>query len=253
MGIDLADLETSSARSSRSSGNVQSLLDSSQLFLAQQALRILLFKNIDPVFGTLPVCGLIPPAHFQPVFIALAQAVHHDIVPKTLVGIGSGEGFLEKCFETIGCQVSCYDRQPCNKYISVQQADFPADSARCLPEDCSDCLLLAAYPQGQLGPVLAEFIRRGGQRLCTTVEESLFTQMHEDYEKDPSILRQGIKTLAEKKSGECFEVELRPYRLGSGPVMIQFYNFPSSVRQLLLESPELNDCCSDIFLDFDRL
>ena len=98
--------------------------------------------------------------------------------------------------------------------LSVQQADFPADIARCLPEDCSDCLLLAGYPQGQLGPVLAEFIRRGGYMLCTTVEESLFTQMHEDYEKDPSILRQGIKTLAEKKTGECFEVELRPYPPG---------------------------------------
>lgn len=220
------------------------------LRLAQQALRHLILESRDATLSDiLPCCGFIPPGRFQTIFHTLAQAFHQDLLPKTIIGVGSGDGFLEKCFATIGCQVSCYDRKPCNKYLPVKAAEFPEDISRCLPEDCSDAILLAGYPQGYLGPILAEFISRGGKMLCTTVERSLFSSMHEGYETTPSVLRQALRTLKETKTGEFFDIELRPRTMLFPPACIQFYNFPSSVRQLLLDSPRLKDACRDIRRD----
>ena len=227
---------------------VHLLLDSTRLLLAQQALRSLILENPHALPGTLPCAGLVPPSRFLNVFLGLAQAAHRDLFPRNIIGIGAGNGFIERCFASIGCQVRAYDRHPCHDYIRVQQAEFPKDIARCLPQDCSTSVLLAGYPEGYLGPVLAEFIRRGGQLLCTTVQSGLFTDSHEGYEDNPQVLRQAIRTLTEKKTGDCFEVELRSCSTGSAPFFIQFYNFPPAVRQLMHDTPELNDFCSNIDL-----
>jgi hypothetical protein len=145
-----------------------------------------------------------------------------------------------------GVNVKCYDRNPCNEFVPVEQAEFPKDIEKCLPDDCSNCVLVSAYPQGYLGPVLSEFIRRGGEMLCTTVSDSLFCDMHEGYEDNPDVLNEGIKELR-KKNGEFFEVKLTEYSSMMGPPSyIQFYNWPSSVKQSMFESQELKSLCSDI-------
>lgn len=207
-----------------------------------------------PVFDvvTIPGCGRLDPVRFLNVMLSLCESSYQDAFPKTIIGIGSGEAFLEKCFGLMGgVNVKCYDHEPSNRFLPVEQAEFPKDIEKCLLDDCSSCVLVSGYPQGYLGPVLAEFIRRGGEMLCTTVEGSLLCDMHEGYEDNPDLLREGIKAL-KKKSGECFEVRLTEYTMMGPPSYIQFYNWPSSVKQLMFDSPDLKDLCSDIeFFDND--
>ena len=86
--------------------------------------------------------------------------------------------------------------------------------------------------------------------LCTTVERSLFADMHARYEDNLDVLKEGIKALG-KKNGECFEVKLNEgtIRMGSMvtlPSYIQFYNWPSSVKQSMFKSQELKSLCFDI-------
>ncbi|WP_257264125.1 hypothetical protein, partial [Endozoicomonas sp. ONNA2] len=84
-----------------------------------------------------------------------------------------------------------------------------------------------------------------GEMLCTTVEGSLYGDMHERYEANPKVLRDGIEELR-KKNGEFFEVELTEYTMMGPPTYIQFYNWPSSVKQLMFGLPHLKDLCADI-------
>ena len=194
-------------------------------------------------------CGFLPPARFVEVMSVLAQAAQSDILPKRIIGVGSGLGLIEKCFDIMGCIVTCYDREPCNRFIPVQQAEFPQDIARCLPEDCRDCMLLAAFPQGYLGPILTEFVHRGGSMLCTTVEKTLFSDMHEGDEQDSALLRQGVRALQDKKTGDFFQVELTSGSMLSAGVRLQFYNGTQRLRRLLQETPELRRLCSTIDLE----
>ncbi|MBO9494774.1 hypothetical protein J7438_11870 [Thalassotalea sp. G20_0] len=202
--------------------------------------------NIIFPYVAVPGCGRLNPVRFLNVMLCLCESAYQDAFPKTVISIGSGQAFLEKCFGLMGgVNVKCYDREPLTRFLPVEQAEFPKDINKCLPEDCSSCLLVSAYPQGYLGPVLAEFIRRGGEMLCTTVEGGLFCSMHEGYEDNPDILRDGIKELR-RKNGEFFQVQLNDYSLMGSPSFIQFYNWPSSVKQLMFDSQRLKGLCSDI-------
>ena len=195
---------------------------------------------------TIPGCGRLDSVRFLHVMLSLCESSYQYAFPKTIIGIGSGEAFLEKCFGLMGgVNVKCHDREPLNRFLPVEQAEFPKDIGKCLLDDCSSCALVSGYPQGYLGPVLAEFIRRGGEMLCTTVESGLLCDMHGGYEDNPDLLREGIEAL-KKKSGECFEVKLTEYTMMGPPSYIQFYNWPSSVKQLMFDSPDLKDLCSDI-------
>ena len=210
----------------------------------------LIQSNVQPT-STIPGCGFFHPPRFLDVMFSLCKSSYKNAFPKTIIGIGSGRGFLEKCFELMGgLNVKCYDRQPCNEFIPVESAEFPKDIVRILPDDCSGSVLVAGYPQGYLGPVLSEFIRRGGEMLCTTVERSLFSDMHEEYEDDPDILRKAISELR-KMNGEFFQVKLNlshdhPFFGLLPSTYIQFYNWPSNVKQAIFECPELSGFCSDI-------
>ena len=215
----------------------------------QQSLRSLVETHRHPMIGSVPCCGFLPAPRFLDVMLVLAEAVHKGFLPRKVIGVGSGYGFIEKCFEVMGCQVRCFDDEPSNRFIPVEQALFPKDIGRCLPEDCSDCLLLAAYPQGYLGPVLTEFTRRGGKTLCTTVEHKLFSSMHGDYEDDPALLRQAINRLGAQGSGNCFQVALKDQFALAFESYFQFYNASSGLRQLLFASPALRHACSYICLD----
>ncbi|WP_257263592.1 hypothetical protein, partial [Endozoicomonas sp. ONNA2] len=84
-----------------------------------------------------------------------------------------------------------------------------------------------------------------GEMLCTTVEGSLYGDMHEGYEDNPKVLRDGIKELR-KKNGEFFEVKLTEYTMMGPPSYIQFYNWPSSVKQLMFGFPHLENLCFDM-------
>ena len=207
--------------------------------------------NIDPLFASVPGCGFLDPVRFLNVMLSLCESSYQDAFPKNIIGVGSGQGFLEKCFELMGeVNVKCYDRDPRNDFVPVEQAEFPKDIEKCLPDDCSNCVLVSGYPQGYLGSVLSEFIRRGGEMLCTTVERSLFADMHARYEDNLDVLKEGIKALG-KKNGECFEVKLNEGTIRMGSMMIlpsyiQFYNWPSSVKQSMFESQELKSLCFDI-------
>ena len=207
--------------------------------------------NIDPLFASVPGCGFLDPVRFLNVMLSLCESSYQDAFPKNIIGVGSGQGFLEKCFELMGeVNVKCYDRDPRNDFVPVEQAEFPKDIEKCLPDDCSNCVLVSGYPQGFLGSVLSEFIRRGGEMLCTTVERSLFADMHARYEDNLDVLKEGIKALG-KKNGECFEVKLNEGTIRMGSMMIlpsyiQFYNWPSSVKQSMFKSQELKSLCFDI-------
>ena len=203
--------------------------------------------NIDPLFASVPGCGFLDPVRFLNVMLSLCESSYQDAFPKNIIGVGSGQGFLEKCFELMGeVNVKCYDRDPRNDFVPVEQAEFPKDIEKCLPDDCSNCVLVSGYPQGYLGSVLSEFIRRGGEMLCTTVEGGLFCNMHAGYEDNPDVLNEGIKALR-KKNGEFFEVKLNEYSSMRGsPSYIQFYNWPFSVKQSMFESQELKSLCFDI-------
>ena len=205
--------------------------------------------NMNPLLGSIRSCGLLDSVRFLRVMLSLCESSYQDAFPKNIIGVGSGQGFLEKCFELMGeVNVKCYDRDPRNDFVPVEQAEFPKDIEKCLPDDCSNCVLVSGYPQGYLGSVLSEFIRRGGEMLCTTVERSLFSYMHVRYEDNPDVLNEGIKALR-KKNGEFFEVKLNEglmMALPTLPSYIQFYNWPSSVKQSMFKSQELKSLCFDI-------
>ena len=206
-----------------------------------------LIDLIDLVKDKFPCCGSLDPTRFLNVMLSLCESSYQDAFPKNIIGVGSGQGFLEKCFELMGeVNVKCYDRDPLNNFVPVEQAEFPKDIEKCLPDDCSNYVLVSGYPQGFLGPVLSEFIRRGGEMLCTTVEGGLFCNMHAGYEDNPDVLNEGIKALR-KKNGEFFQVKLSEYSSTRGsPSYIQFYNWPFSVKQSMFESQELKSLCFDI-------
>ena len=214
-----------------------------------------LIDLIDLVKDKFPCCGSLDPTRFLNVMLSLCESSYQDAFPKNIIGIGSKKGFLEKCFGLMGeVNVKCYDRNPYNEFVPVEQAEFPKDIEKCLPDDCSNCVLVSGYPQGYLGPVLSEFIRRGGEMLCTTVERSLFSDTHARYEDNPDVLKEGIKALR-KKNGEFFEVKLNEhsfdvesneYSIMAPSSYIQFYNWPSSVKQSMFESQELKSLCFDI-------
>ncbi|MGO0308355.1 hypothetical protein ACTL6P_17475 [Endozoicomonas acroporae] len=218
---------------------------------SKKALCELVMNNIECCniifpYIAVPGCGRLDPVRFLGVMLSLCESAYQDAFPKTVISIGSGQAFLEKCFDSMGgVSVKCYDREPLTRFLPVEQAEFPKDINKCLPDDCSSCLLVSGYPQGYLGPVLTEFIRRGGEMLCTTVEGGLFSDVHEGYEDDPKVLRDGIKKLR-KKNGAFFEVQLTDYTLMGPSSFIQFYNWPSSVRRLMFDSRILNGLCSDI-------
>ena len=208
-----------------------------------------LIENNVKSTSRIPGCGFFHATKFMKVMFSLCDSSYKNAFPKTIIGIGSGRGFLEKCFELMGgLNVKCYDRESCKEFIPVESAEFPQDISRILPDDCSSSLLVAGYPSGYLGPVLSEFIRRGGETLCTTVQDSLFSDMHGGRENDPGILRKAINELR-KNNGEFFEVKLSSYHPmlgGKSQTYIQFYNWSSLVKKGIFECPELSGFCSDI-------
>ena len=209
--------------------------------LLKEGLRLDPFLNLS-----VPSSGFFNPTKFFDVMHSLCVSSYEDAFPKTVIGVGSGRGFIEKCFGMMGgVNVKCYDLEPRNEFIPVEQAEFPKDIERVLPDDCSDCVLVAGYPQGYLGPVLAEFIRRGGEMLCTTVEGSLFGPTHAD-EADPNFLQKAINELR-KKNGEFFQVECGHVSPKSQPLSyIQFYNWSPRAKKLIFDDPKLKGLCSDI-------
>ncbi|WP_257266383.1 hypothetical protein, partial [Endozoicomonas sp. ONNA2] len=139
---------------------------------SKKVLCELVMNNIE-LFNILfryiavPGCGRLKPERFLGVMLSLCESAYQGTFPKTVISIGSGQAFLEKCFSLMGdINVKCYDREPLTRFLPVAQAEFPKDINNCLPDDCSNCLLVSGYPQGFLGPVLLEFIRRGGEMLC---------------------------------------------------------------------------------------
>ena len=211
-------------------------------------IRKLIEDNLGSRFR-IPSCGFFDPNKFRAVMSSLCESSYKNAFPKTIIGIGSGRGFLEKCFELMGgLNVKCYDREPCNEFIPVELAEFPKDIDRILPDNCSSSVLVAGYPQGYLGPVLSKFIQRGGKMLCTTVEGSLFADVHAGYEDDPDILRKAISELT-KMNGEFFEVKLNLYNPMLEiqlPTYIQFYNWSPTAKQAIFECPELSGFCSNM-------
>lgn len=204
-------------------------------------------QRLDNSFDLcVPSSGFFYPTKFFDVMHSLCVSSYEDAFPKTVIGVGSGRGFIEKCFGMMGgVNVKCNDLEPRNEFISVEQAEFPKDIERVLPDDCSDCVLVAGYPQGYLGPVLAEFIRRGGEMLCTTVEGSLFSPTHAD-EADPNVLQKAINELR-KKNGEFFQVECGHVSPKSQLLSyIQFYNWSPRAKKLIFDDPNLKGLCSDI-------
>ena len=166
---------------------------------AQIKICTLIENNVKST-PRIPGCGFFHATKFMKVMFSLCDSSYKNAFPKTIIGIGSGRGFLEKCFELMGgLNVKCYDRESRNEFIPVESAEFPQDISRILPDDCSSSVLVAGYPSGYLGPVLSEFIRRGGETLCTTVQDSLFSDMHGGRENDPSILRKAINELRKKE------------------------------------------------------
>ena len=211
-------------------------------------IRKLIGDNLGYRFR-IPSCGFFDPYKFTAVMSSLCESSYKNAFPKTIIGIGSGRGFLEKCFELMGgLNVKCYDREPCNEFIPVELAEFPKDIDRILPNNCSSSVLVAGYPQGYLGPVLSEFIQRGGKMLCTTVEGSLFADVHAEYEDDPDILRKAISELT-KMNGEFFQVKLNSYNPmleTQLPKYIQFYNWSPTAKQAIFKCPELSGFCSNM-------
>ena len=58
-----------------------------------------------------------------------------------------------------------------------------------MPNDCSNCVLFSAYPQGYLTNILAQFNKRNGTRLITVTEESLLSNTHAVYEKNIELFK----------------------------------------------------------------
>ncbi|WP_257266382.1 hypothetical protein, partial [Endozoicomonas sp. ONNA2] len=139
---------------------------------SKKALCELVLNNTKPFnivfpYIAVPGCGHFKPERFLDVVLSLCESAYQGTFPKKVISIGSGQAFLEKCLSLMGdVTVKCYDREPLTRFLPVEHAEFPKDINNCLPDDCRDCLLVSGYPQGFLGPVLLEFIRRGGEMLC---------------------------------------------------------------------------------------
>ncbi|MCK5893168.1 MAG: hypothetical protein KAG53_01900 [Endozoicomonadaceae bacterium] len=227
-----------------------SVYDNSQNSKSTQKLQDFIIANTNANnCSQLPCCGQFNPKRFLEVMCSLSESSCKNHFPKTIIGIGSKEGFIEKCFQIMdGMDVQCYDREPTISFLPVKQAEFPRDIESCLPEDCSSCILFAGYPCGFLGPMLAEFIQRGGTMFCTTVSEGLIgVNRHSNSEVDPNILEKAINDLKDD-SGKCFQVQLREYDPNrTSDSYIQFYNWPSTVKQCMFDSLKLKDFCSEIW------
>ena len=50
----------------------------------------------------IPGCGFFHATKFMKVMFSLCDSSYKNVFPKTIIGIGSGRGFLEKCFELMG-------------------------------------------------------------------------------------------------------------------------------------------------------
>ncbi|MDP0589168.1 MAG: hypothetical protein QS748_08225 [Candidatus Endonucleobacter bathymodioli] len=208
--------------------------------------------------GMMQSTGCIGALQFSRVMFFLCNSSISNDFPKNIIGIGSGNACIEKAFSyMLKANVKCYDNvvDHSNNFMFVEQAEFPKDIGKCLPYDCSKHILFSGYPQGYLGPILSEYIKRGGEMLCTTVENRLFDDMHSGYEDDENVLEQGIVDLIEKKSGESFQfdVSLKSSRRSMSTTYMQFYNWPSVVKQKILLFPSLNTMCSDIELEYFRM
>lgn len=59
--------------------------------------------------------------------------------------------------------------------------------------------------------------------LCTTVEDSLFEDVHLSYEDDDNVLKKGLLDLAEK-GGESFQFDMSVTEEQLRTTYIQFYN-----------------------------
>ena len=233
---------------------IKSLSPSEQMLAtsSKKELSDLIFNNLDPFFSCVPSCGRFYPNRFLHVMHCLSDCATRKIFPNEIIGVGSGQAFIEKCFSLMnGISVRCYDREPNKKFLPVENAFFPKDIKSCLPNDCSECVLVSGYPQGYLGPILCEFIIRNGKMLCTTVEGSLFCDMHESFEEDPSILRRAINDLRKKNHGSFFQVKLTEYTMIGPPSYIQFYNWPAPIMQAMSDSETLKELCSKI--EFDEI
>lgn len=215
--------------------------------VTKKILCSLALDNLDSISGKIPGYGRFDPVRFLDVMFSLTEGYYRNTFPKTIIGIGSGQALLERCFDVMaGTNVKCYDCKPCNGFMPVEQAEFPRDIEKCLPDDCSRCLLVSAYPQEYSCPVIVEFIRRGGVMLCTIVEGNLYSGINAGYEKNSDVLIKGIKALREMEKGECFQVMLAENSMGRAPSYIQFYNWPSSDKQRMLDKETLQGLCSDI-------
>jgi len=130
-----------------------------------------LFENTVTNFGTTPDSFCIRALDLLRVMRCLYYGSIYDFFPKNIIGIGSGSAFIEKALSCISeVSVKCYDMKGGNSdnFMPVEQAEFPKDIEKCLPDDCSKHISFAGFPQGYLGPILTEYIKRGGEMLCTT-------------------------------------------------------------------------------------
>ena len=182
-------------------------------------------------------------------FISLCRAyqffklIHDNILvfPRRVVSVGSGNAFWERGFEILGLDVIASDKEiRSTSFIRVLQAEMPGEINKVLPEDCSDCMLFSAYPEGYLGAVVEVFSQRGGSVLMCHVEgvasiniSHLNSDMHAGYEPDEGIklLHETRNLIKDNDDSVCMSVDVSPslpHMYWSCMSSIEVFNFPTS-------------------------
>ena len=200
-----------------------------------------LMMSEAPLVTIKDACGFLNPKMVSSLFCQLAEYVAQNpaLLRKRIVAIGSGQAFLEKCFQTIGFQVDCYDKTAIahtSHDMKVNPASFPGEISKVLPADCRDTILFCGYPQGFLGKVLEAYQARGGTQLITLVERVIENDMHGYMEPDEgACLGAEIRKLRKpsiESDTQNFSIKISTSDMLS-PGSLQFYNFEQALESCL--------------------
>lgn len=181
-------------------------------------------------------------------FISLSRAYHFfklihnniSVLPKRVVAVGSGNAFWERGFQILGLDVIASDKEVrSTSFMPVLQAELPGEIDKVLPEDCSDCMLFSAYPEGYLGDVVEAFRLRGGSVLVCHVEgvacknfSHLNSDMHAGYEPErgKKLLHETRNLIKGDGKSVCISVDVSPnlpYSYSDFMSSIEVFNFPT--------------------------
>ena len=172
------------------------------------ALVLTMFEPLNPFSYA---CGYINNGLAKELVPKILKSICSNCIsPLNFISIGTGSGIWEKMIKPFVNSISCYDISPQTvKGLDVQTKDVrvSAHINEILPNDCSNCVLFSAYPEGYLTKILAEFGKRNGTRLITVSSESLLSDAHAGLEENPKVFESILDRFIGNPA-KCFRFEV---------------------------------------------